>query len=157
MNTEVSPGPASGDPKSVRTTCPYCGVGCGVDVSGDADGVIEIHGDRKHPANFGRLCSKGTALAETLDLDDRLLYPMVDGERADWDTALDAVGARFRQVIEQHGPDVIVLDILMPDIDGREVCRRLREAENWTPVIMLTQISATGEKISSLEEGVASV
>jgi DNA-binding response OmpR family regulator len=46
-----------------------------------------------------------------------------------------------------------VLDILMPKLDGREVCRRLRQAGNWTPVIMLTQISATGEKISSLEEG----
>jgi DNA-binding response OmpR family regulator len=62
-------------------------------------------------------------------------------------------GAGALRMVEQHGPDVIVLDILMPDIDGREVCRRLREAENWTPVIMLTQIAATGEKISSLEEG----
>jgi DNA-binding response OmpR family regulator len=65
--------------------------------------------------------------------------------------AIDGAGAL--RMVEQHGPDVIVLDILMPDIDGREVCRRLREAENWTPVIMLTQIDATGEKISSLEEG----
>ncbi|NIS81712.1 MAG: response regulator [Anaerolineales bacterium] len=66
-------------------------------------------------------------------------------EAADGDQAL--------AVIEAHHPDIIVLDILMPVLDGREVCRRLRLAENWTPVIMLTQINATGEKISSLEEG----
>jgi DNA-binding response OmpR family regulator len=62
-------------------------------------------------------------------------------------------GREALQLIEKHQPEVIVLDILMPEMDGREVCRRLRQAGNWTPVIMLTQISATGEKISSLEEG----
>lgn len=62
-------------------------------------------------------------------------------------------GLEALKVLETHQPDVIVLDILMPNLDGREVCRRLRQAENWTPIIMLTQISATGEKISSLEEG----
>ena len=62
-------------------------------------------------------------------------------------------GVEALKMVEAHGPDVIVLDILMPEMDGREVCRRLRQAENWTPVIMLTQIDATGEKISSLEEG----
>jgi DNA-binding response OmpR family regulator len=62
-------------------------------------------------------------------------------------------GREALQKVEQHQPDVIVLDILMPEMDGREVCRRLRQAGNWTPVVMLTQIQATGEKISSLEEG----
>jgi len=62
-------------------------------------------------------------------------------------------GREALQRVEQHQPDVIVLDILMPEMDGREVCRRLRQAGNWTPVVMLTQIQATGEKISSLEEG----
>lgn len=56
-------------------------------------------------------------------------------------------------LVEKRRPDIIVLDILMPEMDGREVCRRLRQANDWTPVIMLTQIDATGEKISSLEEG----
>jgi DNA-binding response OmpR family regulator len=64
-----------------------------------------------------------------------------------------ADGNQALALIETQQPDVVVLDILMPEIDGREVCRRLRLAENWTPVIMLTQIDATGEKISSLEEG----
>jgi DNA-binding response OmpR family regulator len=62
-------------------------------------------------------------------------------------------GLAALKLVDAHHPDVIVLDILMPELDGREVCRRLRQAGNWTPVIMLTQISATGEKISSLEEG----
>lgn len=62
-------------------------------------------------------------------------------------------GLEALKMVEAHAPDVIALDILMPELDGREVCRRLRQAGNWTPVIMLTQISATGEKIASLEEG----
>jgi DNA-binding response OmpR family regulator len=62
-------------------------------------------------------------------------------------------GEEALKLVEERHPDLIVLDILMPKLDGREVCRRLRQAGNWTPVIMLTQISATGEKISSLEEG----
>lgn len=62
-------------------------------------------------------------------------------------------GVEALSLVEARQPDVIALDILMPELDGREVCRRLRQAENWTPIIMLTQISATGEKISSLEEG----
>jgi DNA-binding response OmpR family regulator len=62
-------------------------------------------------------------------------------------------GREALRLVETGQPDVIVLDILMPEMDGREVCRQLRQAGNWTPVIMLTQIKATGEKISSLEEG----
>ena len=90
----------------VRTTCPYCGVGCGVLVYREAD-AFNVRGDPEHPANFGRLCSKGAALGETLSLDDRLLYPEIHGERADWDSALDTVAHRFRQVIAEHGPDAV--------------------------------------------------
>ncbi|MCZ7270343.1 hypothetical protein NK270_23555, partial [Salmonella enterica] len=74
-----------------RTTCPYCGVGCGLTVARAADGGIDVKGDAAHPANFGRTCSKGSALGETLGLDERLLHPMVDGRRVDWNTALDRV------------------------------------------------------------------
>lgn len=86
-----------------RTTCPYCGVGCGV-LAG-ADGTIK--GDPDHPANYGRLCSKGAALGETIDLDGRLLHPKVDGQRASWDTALDRVAGAFSQAIAEHGPDSV--------------------------------------------------
>ncbi len=91
-------------PAAVRTTCPYCGVGCGVLAAPDGGGGAGISGDPKHPANFGRLCSKGSALGETLALEQRLLHPMmrrVEGSlvRVSWDTALDGSvsHARFRQ------------------------------------------------------------
>jgi DNA-binding response OmpR family regulator len=62
-------------------------------------------------------------------------------------------GLQALEMVTTQEPDIIVLDILMPELDGRQVCRKLREQNIWTPVIMLTQIDATGEKISSLEEG----
>ncbi len=86
-----------------RTTCPYCGVGCGV-LAG-ADGTIK--GDPDHPANFGRLCSKGAALGETIDLDGRLLHPKIDGQQASWDEALDLVADKFSAAIAEHGPDSV--------------------------------------------------
>ena len=64
-------------------------------------------GDRQHPANFGRLCSKGAALDQTLDSEGRLLYPIIDGERASWDAALDRVADGFRKIIAEHGPDAV--------------------------------------------------
>ena len=64
-------------PPTVRTTCPYCGVGCGVLAKPDGRGGAVIAGDPEHPANFGRLCSKGSALGETLGLSTRLLHPML--------------------------------------------------------------------------------
>jgi len=91
----------------VKTTCPYCGVGCGIIASTAPNGTVTIKGDSEHPANFGRLCSKGAALGETLDLEGRLLLPQVDGKACDWDTALEAVASRFKAVIEQHGPDAV--------------------------------------------------
>jgi len=87
----------------IRTTCPYCGVGCGVLASPKG----RIKGDPDHPANFGRLCSKGAALGETLSLDDRVLHPEINGARADWNTALDLVAARFSRAIRDHGPDSV--------------------------------------------------
>jgi DNA-binding response OmpR family regulator len=74
-------------------------------------------------------------------------------ERAGFRVLEASDGQQALDVIEAQKPDLIVLDILMPVLDGRQVCRKLRQAENWTPVLMLTQIEATGEKISSLEEG----
>jgi assimilatory nitrate reductase catalytic subunit len=90
---------------ATRTTCPYCGVGCGVLAS--ADGAVR--GDPAHPANFGRLCSKGAALGETTGLEGRLLHPMVRGRRASWDHALDAAAEGFRAALTTHGPDGVAL------------------------------------------------
>ncbi|MEJ2454568.1 MAG: molybdopterin-dependent oxidoreductase [Candidatus Thiodiazotropha sp.] len=91
----------------VKSTCPYCGVGCGLLVQRGADGEWLIKGDPAHPSNQGRLCSKGTALSETLDHDGRLLTPVVDGEATDWEPALDRVANRFREIIDRHGPDAV--------------------------------------------------
>ena len=101
--------PPSHHPPSVRTTCPYCGVGCGVLAKPDGLGGAAISGDPEHPANFGRLCSKGSALGETLGLDRRLLHPMIrqsDGTLAQvsWDDALDRVAAGFASAVAKHGP-----------------------------------------------------
>jgi len=91
----------------VRTTCPYCGVGCGIVATPDGRGGAEIAGDKDHPANRGRICSKGAALGETLSLEDRLLHPEIDGQRVSWETALDTVAGGFRDVIAEHGPDAV--------------------------------------------------
>lgn len=93
--------------QSVRTTCPYCGVGCGVIATRQGDGTVEIKGDPDHPANYGRLCSKGSALGETVGLDGRLLYPEIRGRRARWDEALNLVADTFSQTIRDYGPDAV--------------------------------------------------
>jgi assimilatory nitrate reductase catalytic subunit len=98
---------ASIEQRQVRTTCPYCGVGCGVVAEIGTNGSIAVCGDRDHPSNFGRLCSKGSALAETIDLEGRLLHPEIDGRRAGWDEALDLVATTFSQTIAEHGPDSV--------------------------------------------------
>ncbi|MDN2578599.1 nitrate reductase [Aquibium sp. ELW1220] len=95
--------PATG----VRTACPYCGVGCGVLAGVAEDGAVTVRGDPEHPANFGRLCSKGAALGETTGIDGRLLSPEIGGRQASWDEALDLVASRFAQTIATHGPDAV--------------------------------------------------
>jgi len=89
--------------RGTKTTCPYCGVGCGVVVAPD----WTVRGDTGHPANLGRLCSKGSALGETLDDSGRLRTPMVQGKAAGWDDALDLVARRFADTIAEHGSDSV--------------------------------------------------
>jgi assimilatory nitrate reductase catalytic subunit len=112
----------------VRTTCPYCGVGCGVVARQRADGALEITGDPHHPANRGSLCSKGAALAETFSADGRLLHPLIRTRRgwprsgrdlsfaasppgtltrSAWDEALTRVAQGFEAAIREHGPDSV--------------------------------------------------
>ncbi|KAA1174282.1 molybdopterin-dependent oxidoreductase [Marinobacter salinexigens] len=87
------------EPALVATTCPYCGVGCGV--MAEPSGV---HGNQAHPANFGRLCVKGSALHETLKTDGRLLEPRVRGDAVSWDTALSAVSDAIADAVARFGP-----------------------------------------------------
>jgi assimilatory nitrate reductase catalytic subunit len=98
--------------RATRTTCPYCGVGCGVLATPDQTGGAAISGDPEHPANFGRLCSKGSALGETLALEGRLLYPMIRCskgvmERVAWGDALDHLAHRLRHIIARDGPGAV--------------------------------------------------
>ncbi|WP_201595615.1 molybdopterin-dependent oxidoreductase [Psychrobacter vallis] len=73
---------AHGSIKTVRTTCPYCGVGCGVLAQIDQAGTVSVKGDPEHPANFGKLCSKGSALAQTLGAERRLIQPYYQNKLA---------------------------------------------------------------------------
>ncbi len=95
------------DTPEIKTTCPYCGVGCGVLAKVGRDGRVSVRGDPDHPANFGRLCSKGSALGETVGPEERLLFPEAFGRRASWDDALDLVASRFSNTIAEHGPDSV--------------------------------------------------
>ena len=93
--------------KTTKTTCAYCGVGCGVLATTDENGSVSVTGDPEHPANFGRLCSKGSALADTIGLEGRLLHPEVNGQQTSWDEALSHVSDGFNKIIAEHGPDAV--------------------------------------------------
>jgi len=92
---------------ATRTTCPYCGVGCGIAAQVTGPRNVTVKGDKAHPANRGALCSKGTHLGETVGLEGRLLHPMIGNERASWEEALDEVACRMRECIAEHGPDSV--------------------------------------------------
>ena len=103
--------------KETKSTCCYCGVGCGVIISSQNDKIIDVKGDPTHPANFGRLCTKGSTLHLTAKLDNRLLYPEMRStreaprQRVSWDESLDYLAEQFAQTIEKHGPDSIAFYI----------------------------------------------
>ena len=95
---------------SIQTTCPYCGVGCGISAQvSEQEHRVTIKGDTSHPANFGRLCSKGSALGDTVALTDRLLQPSVYGTTSSWTDALDVVADRFRRTIATYGADSVAI------------------------------------------------
>ena len=97
-----------------KTTCPYCGVGCGVNVEVQhktQGSHIKVAGDTEHPANFGRLCIKGSNLADTLGLETRVLNPMLGRKNhrnvTTWDVAIDKIATQFQACIEQYGPESV--------------------------------------------------
>ncbi len=103
--------------KETRSTCPYCGVGCGVIIQSQGDQITGVRGDPDHPANFGRLCSKGSSLHLTatapVTRQTRLLHPLrresrgAAPHRISWDSALDLAATEFGRVIRAHGPDAV--------------------------------------------------
>ncbi|QRF55937.1 nitrate reductase [Variovorax paradoxus] len=100
-----------------RSTCPYCGVGCGVIIESEGAQITGVRGDPDHPANFGRLCTKGSTLHLTasapITRQTRLLRPMQRARRGeapqplDWDAALDQAASRFAGIVQAHGPDAV--------------------------------------------------
>ncbi|GAC1573184.1 MAG: nitrate reductase [Sphingomicrobium sp.] len=92
---------------SIRTTCAYCGVGCGVKAVATGPRTAIIAGDENHGANRGKLCSKGTHLGETIGLEGRLLHPMIGERETSWDEAVALVAERFAETIAEHGPDSV--------------------------------------------------
>ncbi|MDQ3204770.1 MAG: molybdopterin-dependent oxidoreductase [Pseudomonadota bacterium] len=99
------------------STCCYCGVGCGVLIEHDGERILGVSGDPAHPANFGKLCSKGSTLHLTGDLAARALYPELRlgkglaRSRTDWDTALDHAANVFAETVAEHGPDSVAFYI----------------------------------------------
>ncbi|GGK57942.1 nitrate reductase [Amphritea balenae] len=102
MNASVKP-----DSCTVSTTCPYCGVGCGVTAKVENNQLIAVSGDKQHPANRGKLCVKGSALHETTSHSGRLLEPQINGQPVSWDQAINKAAQGFNKVIEQYGPDSV--------------------------------------------------
>lgn len=101
-------------PKEIKSTCSYCGVGCGIVIKKDHNQKVIVEGDKDHPVNQGMLCSKGMNLHYVVnDTSDRILYPEMrwskshPRERVDWDTALDRTAAVFKTFIEKFGPDSV--------------------------------------------------
>ncbi|TDT40247.1 assimilatory nitrate reductase catalytic subunit [Halospina denitrificans] len=93
----------------IQTTCPYCGVGCGVRATPSGDTLNPVQGDAAHPANAGRLCVKGAALHETLGTAGRLLRPRVRGQETSWEEALSAVADGLAAIRDHQGPNAIGL------------------------------------------------
>ena len=103
--------------RETRSTCPYCGVGCGVLISTTGEQITGVRGDPEHPANFGRLCTKGATLhhtaSATLNRQVRLLQPMRRQHRhaapqpLPWNDALDFAAQGIHQIVREYGPDAV--------------------------------------------------
>ena len=100
-----------------RSTCCYCGVGCGVIIEHDGSRITGVKGDPDHPANFGRLCTKGSTLHLSARPDTRALHPELrtardlPRSRVSWDAALAHAADRFSAIIDEHGPDAVAFYI----------------------------------------------
>ncbi|MEU1215307.1 bifunctional nitrate reductase/sulfite reductase flavoprotein subunit alpha [Streptomyces sp. NPDC005791] len=116
----TEPNPQPDTPAQVRTVCSYCGVGCGMvlDIGEGADGrrtVLKATGDRTHPANRGRLCTKGATSAEMLAAPGRLTTALVRADRSEepaplpMDAAVKETARRLRAIVDEHGPDAFAL------------------------------------------------
>ncbi|WP_282874481.1 bifunctional nitrate reductase/sulfite reductase flavoprotein subunit alpha [Pseudomonas peli] len=101
--------------KTVRSVCPYCGVGCGIVMQVENGKIAKVSGDQQHPSNFGRLCTKGSTCAQPLNESGRMQHAYLRSERSRdpgqiaMDAAISAAAARLRAILDEHGPDAIAL------------------------------------------------
>lgn len=97
----------------VKTVCPYCGVGCGMQLHVTDNRVVKVSGNSSHPANFGKLCTKGLTCASAIDapgrLDSAFIRPDRDRppERIDLGVAITHSAKRIREIVDRHGPDAM--------------------------------------------------
>src|SRR5690606_6866376 len=105
------------DMQETKSTCCYCGVGCGVIIESESNRITGVRGDPQHPANFGRLCTKGSTLHLSAKAEGRALQPELRRGRdlprqtVSWDESLDYVADRFAAIIREHGPDAVAFYI----------------------------------------------
>src|SRR3954447_5722836 len=104
--------------ETFKSTCSYCGVGCGIEVMKSRDGELTLRGDVSHPANRGQLCAKGKSLLHTVRArDTRLHFPVMrkgrnsPRERVTWDAAIGRVAGEFQRIVREHGPDAVAFYI----------------------------------------------
>ncbi|MEY4729376.1 MAG: hypothetical protein RL020_534 [Pseudomonadota bacterium] len=103
--------------RETKSTCCYCGVGCGVIIEHDGARIINVRGDADHPANLGRLCTKGATLHLSNAPDARATFPVLrtardaQRNRVDWNVALDHAAEKFSSIIREHGPDAVAFYI----------------------------------------------
>lgn len=91
----------------IKSTCAYCGVGCGIKTRINDKGELDIKGDEQHPANKGKLCAKALTLAETLTNDNRMLTPQLLNKPVSWDEALNETTSQLQHIINHYGPDAV--------------------------------------------------
>ena len=101
--------------KTVRSVCPYCGVGCGIVMQVQDNLIVKVSGDKQHPSNFGRLCTKGSTCNQTVANAGRMEHAFMrqernrDPARVSIDQAINATASRLRGIIDEHGPDAVAL------------------------------------------------
>ncbi|CRM74833.1 MULTISPECIES: bifunctional nitrate reductase/sulfite reductase flavoprotein subunit alpha [Pseudomonas] len=99
--------------QNVRSVCPYCGVGCGIVMQVEHNKVVKVIGDKAHPTNFGRLCTKGTTCGQAIADSGRMENAYVrqardhDPVRIAMDKAISETAARLRHTLDTHGPDAL--------------------------------------------------
>ena len=123
--------------KTVASVCPYCGVGCGILMTVKDDRIVKVSGDKQHPTNFGRLCTKGNTCAQAIAESGRLEHAFVRDEEEPMgrqrdpvqvgiDTAIGETARRLRAIIDEHGPDAFAFYVSgQMSLEAQYLCNKL--------------------------------